>query len=128
MFSIALLGLRAGAVRLPGDHSGYEPAQPIAYSHRLADGEEIRARLLLCDHLSERDRAAEPDHRAVPDGHTGDARSVDNPKPKRGPLDRVARQIDHLRHTIFHDNGADHSRRADNHDVHEDTRVCLADS
>jgi hypothetical protein len=39
VFSVALLGLRAGAVRLPGDHSGYEPAQPIAYSHRLHAGE-----------------------------------------------------------------------------------------
>ncbi len=36
--SLALVP-RLGEVRLPGNHSGFEPEQPIAYSHRLHAGE-----------------------------------------------------------------------------------------
>lgn len=39
-FLIGLWVILAGAdLRLPGDHRGYEPEQPIAYSHRLHAGE-----------------------------------------------------------------------------------------
>lgn len=34
-----LLSASAGNVRLPGNQTGYEPVQPIAYSHRLHAGE-----------------------------------------------------------------------------------------
>jgi hypothetical protein len=57
VFSIALLGLRAGAVRLPGDHRGYEPAQPIAYSHRLHAG-ELRIACQYCHSNAEQSRHA----------------------------------------------------------------------
>jgi hypothetical protein len=33
------LGSHLGAMRLPGNHQGYAPEQPIAYSHRLHAGE-----------------------------------------------------------------------------------------
>jgi hypothetical protein len=39
VFSVAVLASRAAIFRLPGNHQGYEPAQPIAYSHRLHAGE-----------------------------------------------------------------------------------------
>jgi hypothetical protein len=38
-FSGVLLVSRAAMFHLPGNHQGYEPAQPIAYSHRLHAGE-----------------------------------------------------------------------------------------
>src|SRR5512142_171746 len=38
-FSGILLASRAAMFHLPGNHQGYEPAQPIAYSHRLHAGE-----------------------------------------------------------------------------------------
>jgi hypothetical protein len=56
-FSIALLGLRVGAVRLPGNHQGYEPMQPIAYSHRLHAG-ELRIACQYCHSNTERSRHA----------------------------------------------------------------------
>ncbi len=39
--ALALLALAPGVrqIRLPGDHQGFEPEQPIAYSHRLHAGE-----------------------------------------------------------------------------------------
>ncbi|MDH3591513.1 MAG: cytochrome c3 family protein [Planctomycetota bacterium] len=36
---LASLGTRLSAMRLPGNHQGYSPDQPIAYSHRLHAGE-----------------------------------------------------------------------------------------
>jgi hypothetical protein len=39
VFSALALVPRLRATRLPGDHSGYEPVQPIEYSHRLHAGE-----------------------------------------------------------------------------------------
>jgi hypothetical protein len=38
-FSLALLVSRAAMFHLPGNQQGYEPVQPIAYSHRLHAGE-----------------------------------------------------------------------------------------
>ncbi len=37
--SFVLLATRVGQVHLPGNQQGYEPVQPIAYSHRLHAGE-----------------------------------------------------------------------------------------
>jgi len=39
LFSGMLLASRSSMFRLPGNHQGYEPVQPIAYSHRLHAGE-----------------------------------------------------------------------------------------
>lgn len=44
-------------VRLPGNHEGYEPVQPIAYSHRLHAG-ELRIPCLHCHSDAERSRNA----------------------------------------------------------------------
>lgn len=44
-------------VRLPGNHAGYEPVQPIAYSHRLHAG-ELQIPCLHCHAAAERGRAA----------------------------------------------------------------------
>ncbi len=38
-FSIIALAARLSAFHLPGNHEGYSPEQPIAYSHRLHAGE-----------------------------------------------------------------------------------------
>jgi len=38
-FSLATLVARLGAFHLPGNHQGYAPKQPIAFSHRLHAGE-----------------------------------------------------------------------------------------
>ncbi len=38
-FSLVLLASRAAMFHLPGNQQGYEPVQPIAYSHRLHAGE-----------------------------------------------------------------------------------------
>ncbi len=39
VFSGVLLAARTAVFHLPGNHQGYEPVQPIAYSHRLHAGE-----------------------------------------------------------------------------------------
>jgi len=39
VFSVLLLASRAAMFHLPGNQQGYEPVQPIAYSHRLHAGE-----------------------------------------------------------------------------------------
>jgi hypothetical protein len=39
LFSLLVLTQRVGGFRLPGNQQGYEPVQPIAYSHRLHAGE-----------------------------------------------------------------------------------------
>ena len=56
-----LLGLVVVAdsthLRLPGDDQGYEPAQPLAYSHRLHAG-ELRIPCLYCHYGAARSRHA----------------------------------------------------------------------
>lgn len=47
----------ATAWRLPGDNRGYEPVQPIAYSHRLHAG-EMKIACLYCHSAAERSRYA----------------------------------------------------------------------
>jgi hypothetical protein len=44
-------------VRLPGDHSGYAPEQPIAFSHRLHAG-ELQMNCQACHYGAERSRHA----------------------------------------------------------------------
>lgn len=57
--AFAALGLvpRLRATRVPGDHSGFEPVQPIAYSHRLHAG-ELSIPCLYCHHGAEKSRHA----------------------------------------------------------------------
>ena len=61
VFFLLLFGgivLSLGAdVNLPGNHQGYEPEQPIAYSHRLHAG-ELRIDCLYCHYGAERSRHA----------------------------------------------------------------------
>ena len=57
VFSAIALVPRVGALRLPGDHSGYEPVQPIAFSHRLHSG-ELSVPCLYCHSAAERSRHA----------------------------------------------------------------------
>lgn len=45
------------ALRLPGNHQGYEPVQPIAYSHRLHAG-ELQIPCAYCHSGAERSRTA----------------------------------------------------------------------
>jgi hypothetical protein len=47
----------SGAVRLPGDHRGFAPAQPIAFSHRLHAG-ELEIQCLYCHSGAEKSRHA----------------------------------------------------------------------
>lgn len=53
----ALLVPRLGRVHLPGNQQGYEPAQPIAFSHRLHAG-ELQVSCLYCHFGAERSRHA----------------------------------------------------------------------
>jgi hypothetical protein len=55
--AVALLGVRAQALRIPGNQQGYEPVQPIAYSHRLHAG-EMQIACLYCHYGAERSRHA----------------------------------------------------------------------
>jgi Cytochrome c7 and related cytochrome c len=48
---------RLMASRLPGDHTGYAPRQPIAYSHRLHAG-ELAIPCMYCHAAAERSRHA----------------------------------------------------------------------
>ena len=52
-----LLATRIVAVRIPGNHQGYEPAQPIAFSHRLHAG-ELQMQCLYCHSGAETSRHA----------------------------------------------------------------------
>ncbi|MBI4567613.1 MAG: hypothetical protein HY719_04365 [Planctomycetes bacterium] len=54
--TVSLLGARA-EVHLPGNHQGYEPVQPIAYSHRLHAG-ELGINCLYCHSGAEKSRQA----------------------------------------------------------------------
>ncbi len=56
-FSVLLLLSRAGGYHLPGNQQGYEPVQPIAYSHRLHAG-ELQIACLYCHFSAEKSRHA----------------------------------------------------------------------
>ena len=51
------LGSRFASLRVPGNHQGYSPSQPIAYSHRLHAG-ELGIDCLYCHTAAERGRHA----------------------------------------------------------------------
>jgi hypothetical protein len=57
LFSLLLLVQRVGGFRLPGNQQGYEPVQPIAYSHRLHAG-ELQIDCLYCHTGAETSRHA----------------------------------------------------------------------
>src|SRR5574340_1617486 len=57
VFSVLLLIPKLGAVRLTGTQTGYEPPQPIAFSHRLHAG-EMQVSCLYCHSGAERSRHA----------------------------------------------------------------------
>jgi hypothetical protein len=57
VFSALALVPRLMATRLPGDHRGFEPVQPIEYSHRLHAG-ELGVPCLYCHSGAERSRHA----------------------------------------------------------------------
>jgi hypothetical protein len=57
VFSALALVPRLMATRMPGDHRGYEPVQPIEYSHRLHAG-ELGIPCLYCHSGAERSRHA----------------------------------------------------------------------
>ena len=54
-FSLAVLARQLGAWHIPGNQQGYEPAQPIAFSHRLHAG-EMQISCLYCHSGAERSR------------------------------------------------------------------------
>lgn len=62
LFSLMLLAGRFGSARLPADQQGYEPVQPVAYSHRLHAG-ELQIQCLYC-HFG----AAQSRHAGIPSG------------------------------------------------------------
>jgi hypothetical protein len=47
----------AAAINLPGDNQGYQPVQPIAYSHRLHAG-ELQIQCLYCHSNADKSRHA----------------------------------------------------------------------
>jgi len=55
--SITLLATRVTAIRLTGNHQGYEPIQPIAYSHRLHAG-DLQIPCLYCHSAASSSRYA----------------------------------------------------------------------
>jgi hypothetical protein len=57
LFSAMALVPRLMATRLPGDHRGFEPVQPIEYSHRLHAG-ELGVPCVYCHSGAERSRHA----------------------------------------------------------------------
>jgi hypothetical protein len=54
---IVFLGSYSNTFRLPGNHEGFEPAQPIVFSHRLHAG-ELRIACLHCHSDAEQSRHA----------------------------------------------------------------------
>jgi hypothetical protein len=56
-FGLMALAPRLAGYRLPGDQEGYEPAQPIAFSHRLHAG-EMQIACVYCHSGAERGRLA----------------------------------------------------------------------
>lgn len=57
LFTLFAIAHRVGGPRLPGDQQGYQPVQPIAYSHRLHAG-ELQIECLYCHFGSEKSRHA----------------------------------------------------------------------
>ncbi len=57
LFALLVLAHRVSGIRLAGDQTGYEPAQPIAFSHRLHAG-ELEIGCLYCHSGAERSRHA----------------------------------------------------------------------
>ena len=57
LFAAIALVPRLRAMRLPGDNSGFEPAQPVAFSHRLHAG-ELAISCHYCHSGAERSRHA----------------------------------------------------------------------
>lgn len=57
IFSALALVPRVATTRLPGDNRGFEPAQPIEFSHRLHSG-ELGVQCLYCHSGAERSRHA----------------------------------------------------------------------
>src|SRR5450759_5847234 len=56
-FSLLVLVPKFSAYALPGNQLGYEPAQPIAFSHRLHAG-ELQVQCLYCHSGAEKSRHA----------------------------------------------------------------------
>lgn len=56
-FSVLVLVPKFNAYSLPGNQRGYEPAQPIAFSHRLHAG-ELQVQCLYCHSAAEKSRHA----------------------------------------------------------------------
>lgn len=57
VLSLVALAPALRAVRMPGNHQGYEPEQPIAYSHRLHAG-ELAIPCQYCHYAADRSRHA----------------------------------------------------------------------
>ena len=57
VFSGVLLASRSAVFRLPGNQQGYEPVQPIAYSHRLHAG-ELQIQCQYCHFGADKSRHA----------------------------------------------------------------------
>ena len=57
VFSVLALIPRLSSYHLPGNHKGYEPTQPIAFSHRLHAG-ELNMACLYCHGAAEESRHA----------------------------------------------------------------------
>lgn len=57
VFSMMLLASRAAMFHLPGNQQGYEPVQPIAYSHRLHAG-ELQIQCQYCHFGADKSRYA----------------------------------------------------------------------
>lgn len=57
VFVFLVMGFAAPSWRLPMDHRGYEPTQPIAFSHRLHAG-ELKIACLYCHGAAEQGRRA----------------------------------------------------------------------
>src|SRR5574338_950077 len=56
-FGLMVLVPKFNAYALPGNQRGYEPAQPVAFSHRLHAG-ELQVQCLYCHSGAERSRHA----------------------------------------------------------------------
>ncbi len=61
---LGLLASAAPGIHLPGNHQGFEPTQPIAFSHRLHAG-ELAIQCLYCHSGAEKSR-----HAGLPTGTT----------------------------------------------------------
>lgn len=57
MFSLLALAPKLFGFRWPGNHQGYEPVQPIAFSHRLHAG-ELGISCTYCHHGAEKSKHA----------------------------------------------------------------------